>query len=50
VEKGDHYLRLFRAFVKACGNAPRHPLKKQNGFVHKNGLLSRAANLMSSNR
>jgi len=50
VEKADHYLRLFRAFVKACGNAPRQMRKKQNGFVHKSGLLSRAANLMSANR
>ena len=50
LERGNHYLAIFRSFVKACGTAPRKPMKKQNGFAHNKNLLLRAADLMSSNR
>ena len=48
LEKGNHYLELFRSFVKACRHAPRSWHKKQNGFARNKGLLLRAAHLMSS--
>jgi putative glutamine amidotransferase len=48
LEKGNHYLELFRSFVKACRHAPRRWHKKQNGFARNKGPLLRAAHLMSS--
>ncbi len=51
LEKGNHYLEIFRTFVKACRTAPRpSPRKKQNGFAHNKALLLRAADLMATNR
>lgn len=50
LEKGPHYLRIFRSFVKACEGAPRNPGKKPNGFVRNKGSLLRVADLVSPNR
>jgi gamma-glutamyl-gamma-aminobutyrate hydrolase PuuD len=50
LEKGDHYLEIFRSFVKSCRTAPRSAVKKQNGSIRNNGLLQRATNLISVNR
>ena len=50
VPKGTCYLNIFRGFVKACRTAPRNAIGKRNGSVRKNGLILRAANLISSTR
>jgi putative glutamine amidotransferase len=50
LEKGNHYLEIFRSFVKASGTITCQPIKKQNGFAGHKSLLRRAANLMSANR
>jgi putative glutamine amidotransferase len=50
LEKGNHYLEIFRSFVKACRTAPRNSIKKQNGFAHNKSLLLRAADLIAANR
>jgi len=50
IEKGNHYLEIFRSFVKACQTAPRPSNKKRNGFAHNKALLRRAADLISANR
>jgi putative glutamine amidotransferase len=48
LEKGAHYLNMFRSFVNACRTAPRRPGRSRNGFVRNRGLLLRSANLVRS--
>ena len=50
LEKGNHYLELFRSFVKSCGTPTRKPSKKQNDFAGHKRLLQRATHLMSAKR
>jgi putative glutamine amidotransferase len=50
VEKGAQYAKIFSSFVKACRTSPRGAGKMQNGYLYKNGLLRRAADLISSSQ
>ncbi len=49
LEKGNHYLEIFRSFVKACRTAPRSSRKKQNGLVRNKHSLLRRATRISTN-